>query len=175
MDTVIRTGGYICCMNQEQAKKKTEEAVRKQIRERGYAAPADVLMDIGVLSKRDYLSWRNGSVPYLEKVCTCSLNRLSFIMHVIRSLAAKNGYKPSLTYYKQWGARKNGHRTAVQLRFSKSGAADIERNYATHYIDSRQIEYLKKKKEEGIRNEEDQTTGDPLRKRSEDDRTEENR
>ena len=40
---------------------------------RGYAAPVDVLMDIGVLSKQDYENWRFGKVPYLERVCKINL------------------------------------------------------------------------------------------------------
>ena len=40
---------------------------------RGYAAPVDVLIEIGVLTMRDYTEWRYGKVPYLERVCMGNL------------------------------------------------------------------------------------------------------
>lgn len=41
--------------------------------------------------------------------------------------------------------KKNGqgHKPVVPLRFSKSGAPDIERWYGTHFVDSKRIEQLK--------------------------------
>lgn len=60
-------------------------------------------------------------------------------MKQIRSYADKSGLKPSFCYYKQWGAKKQigqGHMQAYPLRFSKSGKAEIEKAYTTHYVDS---------------------------------------
>ncbi len=101
----------------------------KQCRERGYAAPVDILMDIGALKKSDYELWRKGSVPFLEQVCQCNLHKLSLIMKEIRSYAAKNHLKASFTFYRKWGKGKK-----VQLRFSKSNDPKIEQAYATHYV-----------------------------------------
>lgn len=97
----------------------------------GYATPVDVLMDIGVLSKRDYENWRNGKVNYLEAVCSANLHRLSFIMSTIRAYARQHQLKPSFRYYKQWGVKKKngqGRRLIIPLRFSKSGAIQQERS-----------------------------------------------
>ena len=69
---------------------KVHSAVYHQCQQRGYAAPADVLVDIGVLPKQKYEDWRFGKVRYLEAVCTCNLKKLSFIMKQIRSYAKKN-------------------------------------------------------------------------------------
>ena len=86
---------------------KVHSAVYHQCQQRGYAAPADVLVDIGVLPKQKYEDWHFGKVQCLEHVCTCNLKNLSFIMKQIRSYAKKAGLKPSFCYYKRWGVKKN--------------------------------------------------------------------
>lgn len=45
---------------------KVHSAVYHQCQQRGYAAPADVLVDIGVLPKQKYEDWRFGKVRYME-------------------------------------------------------------------------------------------------------------
>ena len=59
--------------------------------------------------------------------------------------------KPSFCYYKRWGVKKKGgqgHKPVIPLRFSKTGAPEIERAYATHFVDSRQIAKLKEQQKE---------------------------
>ena len=125
--------------------RKAHAAVYPQCQRRGYAAPVDVLMEIGVLPKQKYEEWRFGKIPYLEQVCTCNLRKLSVIMGQIRRYAQKTGLKPSFCYYKRWGVKKkHGHRPVILLRFSKSGKPEIEKAYATHYVDIKKIEQLKK-------------------------------
>ena len=86
---------------------------------------------------------------YLEAVCTCNLKKLSFIMKQIRSYAKKSNLKPSFCYYKRWGVKKkHGHKPVIPLRFSKSGNPEIEKAYATHYVDLGRAEQLKKEKME---------------------------
>ena len=123
---------------------KIHSSMYHQCRERGYAAPVDVLMDIGVLRKQDYENWRNGKVDYLERVCQCNLHKLSEIMKEVRSYARKNDLKPSETVYKQWGVKKkHGMKKVIRLRFSKTGDSVVERGYSTHYVDARRITELK--------------------------------
>ena len=132
---------------------KIYSSMKQQCKKRGYAAPVDVLVDIGVLPKQKYEDWRNGRVDYLERVCTVNLHKLSFIMSQIRVYAREQGLKPSFCYYKQWGVKKKngqGHKPVVPLRFSKSGNAEIEKNYATHYVDSRRIAEIKGQSEAKI-------------------------
>lgn len=45
---------------------KVHSAVYHQCQQRGYAAPVDVLIDVGGLPKQKYEDWRYGKVPYLE-------------------------------------------------------------------------------------------------------------
>ena len=47
---------------------KIHSSMDRQCKARGYAAPVDVLMDAGVLSKQKYEEWRLGRVPFLESV-----------------------------------------------------------------------------------------------------------
>ena len=107
---------------------KVHDSMYRQCKSRGFAAPVDVLMDIGVLDKKKYDDWRHGRVPYLEAVCSVNLHKLSEIMKVVRAYAAANGLKPSFTDYRQVGAKDR------KLRFSKSGNPAIEKAYATHYV-----------------------------------------
>ena len=117
-----------------------------QCRDRGFVAPVDVLMDIGVLQKDKYEDWRFGRISYLERVCTINLHKLSTVRHQMRVYAQKAGLKPSFCYYKQWGTKKKGgqgRKPVIPLRFSKSGNPDVERWYTTHFVDSKRIAELK--------------------------------
>ena len=111
---------------------KIENAMLLEIRARGYAAPVDVLLDIGLLDTKKYQDWRNGRVPCLEAVCNTNLHKLSEVLTVMRKLANQNSYTcdklNTMTDYRQWGAKSQ------ILRFSKSGNPVLEKLYATHYI-----------------------------------------
>ena len=125
---------------------KVRSAVYLQCRKRGFAAPVDVLMEVGYLSKQDYENWRYGRVDYLERVCKANLSKLSLVMREMRSYAAKAGLKPSFCYYKRWGTKKKkgqGRKPVIPLRFSKSGDAEIERRYATHFVDVKRTAQIK--------------------------------
>lgn len=127
-------------MNNQKLSDKVRSAMYSQCKARGYAAPVDVLMDIGVLTDEKYKDWRFGRVDYLERICGTNLHKLSFIMHQMRVYAQENGLKPSLCCYKRWGTKKRkgqGGKEVMSLRFSKSGQPEIERWYATHFMDSR--------------------------------------
>lgn len=132
---------------------KVHSAVYHQCQQRGYAVPVDVLMDVGVLPKQKYEDWRYGKVSYLEQVCTCNLRKLSFIMGQIRKYAKKSDLKPSFCYYKQWGTKKEngqGRKLVIVLRFSKSGNPDIEKAYATHYVDAKRIKQINKESQDKV-------------------------
>lgn len=128
-------------MNAQQLIKKINEAVENQRQQRGYIVPVDVLMEIGVLTKQNYEAWRFGKVSYLEKICTCNLNKLTKILQQIYKYAQINGLKPSMSQYQLWGKKKG-----KALRFSKSGRPEVERKYATHFVDSKQIAQINSKK-----------------------------
>ena len=60
-------------MNDKELIGAVHSAMYQQCQRWGYAAPVDVLMDIGVLPKKKYEEWRFGRVSYLESVCTVNL------------------------------------------------------------------------------------------------------
>jgi hypothetical protein len=122
-------------MNNKELHDKVHSAMYTLIKEKRFAAPVDVLMAIGVLAKADYESWRVGNVDYLERVCKISLQKLSTINHEIRAYAEQHNLKPSWTDYRKWGKGEK-----IRLRFSKSGAEQIEQFYATHYVSRTIIE-----------------------------------
>jgi len=125
---------------------KVHSSVYHQCQKRGYATPVDMLMDIGALPRQKYEDWRHGRVPYLEAACATNLRKLSFAMREMRKYAEKNELKSSFCYYKQWAVKKpggQGHKPVIPLRFSKSGNPDVERWYATHFVDAKRIAELK--------------------------------
>ena len=108
-------------MNEKELIGKIRSSMDHQLQVRGYAAPVDVLIDTGILSKQKYEDWRFGRVRYLEAVCNANLKRLSFVLHQMRVYAQAHGLKPSFCYYKRWGVRKKkrdrsqaGHSAAIQ-------------------------------------------------------------
>lgn len=136
-------------MNDKELAGKIHSSMYHQCQKRGYAAPVDVLMDIGYLSKQRYEDWRFGRIDYLERVCHANLHKLSFVMHQMRVYAGKTNLKASYCCYKKWGVKKKngqGHKPVVLLRFSKSGDETVERWYATHFVDKSQLARLKNEK-----------------------------
>ena len=128
-------------MKQGEIVGKIHNSMYQQIQKSGMASPVQVLMDLSILSKEDYERWCFGKVDYLERVCKGNLSKLSLIMREIGGYVTKNNLKASWTFYKQWGLKNCSH--ARKLRFSKSGGEDIEKAYATHYIDPIRVSELK--------------------------------
>lgn len=95
----------------------------------------DVFIAIGWLAPEKFADWRKGKVPYLERVITASLGKISTAMKALRAWAVHSNLKPSITVYKH-----NGNR----LRFSKTGEANIEMAYSTHYLLIRKTAEIKK-------------------------------
>ena len=121
-------------MDNKNIRDQVHNAMYQNICKKGWVAPVDVLLGMGVLSQADHESWRFGKVPFLERVCKANWRQLSEIMREMRQYAAKNNLKPSWTCYHQWGKHKDR-----RLRFSKSGDEKIEHSYATHFVDAKRI------------------------------------
>jgi len=92
-------------------------------------APVDVLIGMGVLDKRRLEDWRFGRVPYLERVITCNLSKLSRLLRILRFHAHDLNLVPSITVYRRWG--KGPKR---RLRFSKFGDRRLEEAYSRHFV-----------------------------------------
>ena len=72
-------------------------------------------------------------------------------MREMRAYAKMQNLKPSFCCYKRWGMKKKdgqGRKPVILLRFSKSGAAEIERGYATHYVAEHRVAELKAERQQ---------------------------
>ncbi|TFE24719.1 hypothetical protein [Cohnella luojiensis] len=116
-------------MNRQELHIKVRSAVHQLIHEKGYASPLDLFVKMGKISSKLVEEWRFGRVPYLERVLHGNLAQFSFIMAKLRETAREMDLKESYTVYLKWGKGPK-----CQLRFSKSGDTDVERNYSTHFI-----------------------------------------
>lgn len=90
--------------------------------------PVEVLVGIGWLSAAQVEAWRRGRVPYLERIASVNLAKLSTALRLLRAWAQCHHLAPSETVYVAW--TRDRHR----LRFTKTGDATIERAYSTHWI-----------------------------------------
>jgi hypothetical protein len=104
----------------------------------GYVTAIDVLTGVGWLAPSNLAAWRQGRVPYLEKVVNAKLGRISAAIEAFRAWASEQGLNPSETAYL---ARTSSRET---LRFSASGNDELERSYRTHFVSPKLSE---KKKE----------------------------
>lgn len=92
-------------------------------------APIDVLVGMGLLAPEDLMDWRCGRVPYLEKVISLNLTRLSRLLRVLRFHAHDLNLVPSISVNKRWGKGPKQN-----LRFTKTGDPKIEEAYARHFV-----------------------------------------
>jgi hypothetical protein len=102
-------------------------AVAKVLSKSDVVAPVDVLIEMGNLSKKDHDAWRQGKVPYLERVFEGNLSKANRILRIIGFHAHDLNMVPSITHYYQWGKKR-------ALRFSKSGDKKIEEAYSRHFL-----------------------------------------
>ena len=116
-------------MNRQQLQSKLSKVSTKLMQEKGFIAFVDVFMEMGYLEPKEYENWRMKRVPYLERVITANLNKISFIMKTLRRNCRNGNCRESWTAYHSWGKGKK-----VPLRFSKSGEPAIEETYATHFL-----------------------------------------
>ena len=91
--------------------------------------PVDVLVGMGLLRREHLDDWRFGRVPYLERVITCNLTRLSRLLRLLRFYAHDANLNPSATVY-----MRHGKGPKQRLRFSKTGDRNLELAYATHFV-----------------------------------------
>ena len=90
-------------------------------------------------------------MDYLERVCTVNLKKLSAALREMRAYAKAQNLKPSFCCYKRWGVKKKdgqGRKPVILLRFSKSGTAEIEHGYATHYVAEHRIAEFKAERQQ---------------------------
>jgi len=116
-------------MTRASLEERVLRSAEETLAEQDYVSAVDILIRIGFLHSGHVQEWRKGEISYLEGVIQANLSKISFAMECFRTWAKDKGLKPSVTAYlaRTSGAKRN-------LRFSKSGKADIETAYRTHYV-----------------------------------------
>lgn len=117
-------------------------AAEAALAEQSYVSPIDVLIGVGWLTTPAVDRWRQGRVEDLERLAQVDLHKLSEAMAILGRWAADRGLRPSETTYL---ARTRDRR---QLRFSRSGDADIEAAYRTHWVSPELSEATRHRMEE---------------------------
>ena len=92
-------------------------------------APVDVLIGMDLLTKEKLEDWRRGRLPYLERVISGNLSRLSRLLRILRFHAHDLHLVPSVTTY-YW----MGKGPKERLRFSKTGNPRVEEAYSRHFV-----------------------------------------
>lgn len=92
---------------------------------KGEVSVIDLMLGLSWLTPDKLKEWQAGKIPYLERVITANLTKISRAMKAFRAWAVHSKLKPSIRTYKH---KKN------RLRFSKTSEANIEMAYATHYV-----------------------------------------
>ena len=103
-------------------------AVVRVLSKSDVVAPVDVLIEMGNLTKINHDAWRQGKVPYLERVFEGSLSKANRILRIIGFHAHDLNMVPNITQY-----HKKGKGKKHPLRFSKSGDRKIEEAYSKHF------------------------------------------
>jgi len=122
-------------LNQQDLIKQTNLAASKLLGEKGYISVVEVLMELGKLSRTDYENWRFGRVPYLEQVISLNLPKINLVLGTLQANAQNGHLKASRTVYTSWGKSPR-----QLLRFSKSGAPQLEQAYSTHFVKRKESE-----------------------------------
>jgi len=108
---------------------RLEKAVAAILATGKVVAPVEVLMRMSILSRENFEQWRRGRVPYLEKVVSGNLTRLSRLLRILQWHAHDINLVPRNTVYDRWG---KGPKTP--LRFSKTGDRNVEEAYSRHFV-----------------------------------------
>jgi hypothetical protein len=134
-------------MNPEKRRKldqRVRQAAEAALSDKDYVSAVDLLVGIGWLAPSNVDAWREKRIDYLEQAINAKLPRISEAMHVFRSWAMAKGLVASEIDYV---ARQPGRPV---LRFSKSGDANMERHYRTHWISSNLKEKARRRLAEKI-------------------------
>src|SRR3990172_320390 len=116
-------------VNRNDLVRQMKEASAILLEEKGYISFVDVLVRMGKLTKADHDAWRFGRTSNIERVTTVNLAKINHLLRAFQQHARAGGLRPSKTVYLSWGKGRK-----QQLRFSKSGAPNIEDAYGTHFL-----------------------------------------
>lgn len=104
-------------------------AVNETLATTRVVAPVEVFVRMNLLATDDLEEWRQGRVPYLEKVIRCNLSKASRVLRILRFHAHDLNLEASATVYlRRVGGKK------LHLRFSKTREPNVEEAYSRHFV-----------------------------------------
>ncbi len=106
------------------------------LRESNIVEPIEVFIRLGNLDRKKYEDWRFGRVSCLERVIEGNLSKCSRILKILRFHAHDLNMVPQSTDYRKWGKGRN-----IRLKFTRSGNAKLEKDYATCFKWNRKVSY----------------------------------
>lgn len=105
------------------------QSAEEALFQKGCVRAIDIFVGMRVLEPTQVQDWKNGKIPYLEKVIQGNLHKINVAMKCFRSWAIRKNLKPSETVYQ---LRKKGLKKLLQ--FSKTNHPLLEKAYQTHYV-----------------------------------------
>jgi hypothetical protein len=126
---------------EERVVRAAEGALERQ----QYVSAIDVLMGMGLLPASRVQDWRKGRLDFLERAIQGNPDKIAFSMAAFRRWAEAKGLRPSETRYV-----RTTRAGTVDLRFSVSGDASIEKHYRTHFISAALPERKREKIEQRL-------------------------
>ncbi len=104
---------------------KIKAAVLRILSRQRFVSPIDVFVEMGLLMPADLTRWKQGQIPFLERVIRCHLSRAGRLLRLLRFHVHDLNLAPSMTVYQH-----GSHR----LRFSPSGEPKIEEAWSRHFV-----------------------------------------
>ena len=104
---------------------RVAQAAAAALEARGYVSAIDLMKGLGWLTQARVDEWRQRRIPFLEAGIPTHPARVSSAMSLFAEWVAKANLKPSETGYV--AGRQ-------PLRFTQSGAPELERAYRTHWL-----------------------------------------
>jgi len=97
-----------------------------------FISPLLIFESLELLNQSDIDKWKQGNIPYLEKVIHCNLSKASIILRIISFHAHDLNMKRSITVY-----RRKIKGKVLLLKFTKTGDTNIEKAYSTHFFNTK--------------------------------------
>ena len=114
--------------NKVQLADRVARAAEAALAAKRFVGATDILVGIGWLDPGALERWHRGQIDCLEGAVRANLSRVSEAMRLFRSWATAKGLFASPTEYVARTPRRQ------TLRFSRSGDAEIEASYCTHWV-----------------------------------------
>jgi len=115
--------------NREGLEGRVVRSAEAALEQHGYVNAIDVLTRMGLLAATHVENWRKGRTDFLDQAIQGSPNKISRSIELFRQWAEAKGLKPTEVRYLR--TTRGG---PVDLRFTQSGDAAIEKIYRTHFV-----------------------------------------